>query len=75
MLDGDGVGVGVEIGESLKFRDPGAKNFVADRELPGLVIDVDDDVFAEILERNFRAEAASQSSRLCSPISQTRCRE
>jgi len=38
-----------EIGEGLEFRDPRAKNLVADRELPGLVVDIDDDVFAEIL--------------------------
>src|SRR5690349_3866498 len=36
-LDGDGVGVGIEIGERLKFRNPGAKNLVADGELSRFV--------------------------------------
>ena len=67
-LDGDGVGVGIEIGERLKFRNPGAKNLVADRELARFVVDIDEDVFAEILERNFRAEPGAKVPNFVRPF-------
>ena len=43
VLDGDGVGVGVEIGQRLVFRDPAAIDLVGDRQLAGLVVDLDDE--------------------------------
>ena len=68
MLDGDGVGIGVEIGLRLKLRDPAAKNLVGDRELPGFVVELDDDVFAEVLERNLRAEPGAEVPDLVGPL-------
>src|ERR687898_682779 len=39
-LDGDFVGVGVEVGERLVLRDPAAVDLVGDGKLPGLVVDL-----------------------------------
>src|SRR5262245_46193218 len=60
VLDRDCISVGVEIAQGLKFRNPGAKDLVAQRKLSSLVIDVDDDVLAKILERNFRAQPGTE---------------
>ncbi len=37
----DGVGVGVEVRERLKFGNPATKNLVGDRELARFVINLD----------------------------------
>src|SRR5215217_7280427 len=51
-----GVGVGVESGQGLVLRDPATVDLVGDRQLPGLVEEVDNYVLAEVLERDLRAE-------------------
>ena len=38
------------------------------RELAGLVVDLDDDVLAEVLERDFRAEAGAEVPHLVRPL-------
>src|SRR4029077_17165714 len=38
VLDVDGVGISVEIGQRLKLRDPRAIDLVADRELAGFIV-------------------------------------
>ena len=68
MLDEHGVGVGVEVGQRLKFRDPATKDLIGDRQLAGFVIDLEDDVLAEILERNFRAQAGAEVPDLVRPL-------
>src|SRR6267378_3392408 len=50
VLDKHGVGVRVEVGQRLEFRNPAAKNFVGNRELARFVIGLDDEVLAKILE-------------------------
>ena len=68
MLDGDGVGVGIEIRESLEFRDPRAINLVADGKLARFVVDIDNDVFAEVLERDFRAQTRAKVPNFVRPF-------
>src|SRR5450755_664738 len=53
VLDRDGVGIRVEIRQSLIFGYPAAVNLVRDHLLPGLIENVENEVFAEILERHF----------------------
>src|SRR5262249_20548114 len=54
---GDSVGVGVKGGERLVLGPPAAEQFVGDPFLPPLVIELDADVLAKILQRALRAEA------------------
>src|SRR5262249_10829211 len=67
VLDRNRVRVGVEIGRGLVLGHPAAEHLVRERELPGFVVDLDDDVLAEILERDFRAEAAAEIPDLVRP--------
>ena len=53
------VRVGVEVRLRLEFRDPAAINFIRERELAGFVVNFDDEILAEILERNLLAEAVT----------------
>ena len=66
-LDRDGVGVGVEIGQRLEFRHPAAEHLVGDRQLAGLVVDLDDDVLAEVLQRHLGAEPGAEVPDLVGP--------
>src|SRR6266404_1004864 len=50
VLDEHSVGVGVEISERLKFRNPTPIDLVSDYELPGFVVDFEEDIFTKILE-------------------------
>src|SRR5690242_17957401 len=52
VLNGDGVGVGVEIGQGLVFRDPAAIDLIGDGKLASLVVYLDNQVLAEILQRD-----------------------
>jgi hypothetical protein len=45
----------VQVGQRLELRRPAAVERVGDRELPGLVVDLEDDVLAEVLERDLGA--------------------
>ena len=67
-LDRDGVGVGVELRQRLVLRDPAAEDLVGDRELAGLVVDLDDDVLAEVLQRRLRAEPGAEVPDLVGPL-------
>src|SRR6266481_2540418 len=53
VLNGDGVGVCVEISERLKFGNPTPIDLVSNHELASLVIDFEEDIFTKILERDF----------------------
>src|SRR5688572_1701182 len=50
MLDRNRAGVRVKIRQRLKLRYPAAIHLVSERELTGLVVDLDDDVLAEVLQ-------------------------
>src|SRR5262249_1059750 len=67
-LDQDGVGVGVKIGLGLEFRNPAAENLVGNRQLAGLVVDLDDDVLAKILQRDFLPKARAEIPDLVRPL-------
>src|SRR5262249_40906564 len=69
VLDGDsGIAVGVEVRQGLKLRYPAAKDFVGEGELAGFVVDLDDYVFAEILQGDFRAQSRSEIPHLVRPL-------
>ena len=68
MLDRDGVGVGVEVGQRLELRDPAAEDLVGERELAGLVVDLDDEVLAEVLQRDLGAEPGAEVPDLVGPL-------
>ena len=68
VLDRDGVGVGVEVGQRLVLGDPAAVDLVGERELAGLVVDLDDDVLAEVLQRDLRAQAGAVVPDLVRPL-------
>src|SRR4051812_4664312 len=51
VLDGDRIGVGVQVGQSLVFRDPAAEQIVGDHQLSGLVVHLNGDRLAKVLER------------------------
>ena len=74
MLDGDRVGVRVEIRKGLILGDPAPVNLIGERELTGFVVELDDDVFAEVLLETPRLPGQHHSSRLCWPIARSRCR-
>ena len=52
----------------LKFGNPAAIYLVGDGELPSLVVELDDDVFAEILERDFRAKTRAKIPHFIRPL-------
>src|SRR6266446_5603963 len=60
MLDQNSVGIGIKISERLPFRNPAAENLVGNRELARLIVLFEDNVFSEILQRNFRAESGAE---------------
>ena len=72
VLDGDRVGVGVELGRDLVLARPGPVDLVGDRDLPRLVEQLDDDVLAEVLERNLAAQALVTSQTLLAHWSNSR---
>ena len=68
MLDQHGVGVGVEVSERLKFRNPTPEDLVSNHELSGFVINFKKDIFAKIVERNFRAQTGAEVPNLVRPL-------
>ena len=67
MLDRDRVRVGVEIGQGLVLGDPAAEDAVREGELARLVVDLDDDVLAEVRQRGLDAEAGAEVPDLVRP--------
>src|SRR5262249_46633572 len=55
-------------GLGLEFGNPAAEHLVGDRELAGLVVDLDDDVLAKILQRDLPAEAGAEIPHLVRPL-------
>jgi len=68
MLDGDRVGVGVEIRQGLVFGDPAAVDLVGDDQLTSLVINLQVEVFAEISERYFRPKRGAEVPDQTGPV-------
>src|SRR5205823_1792774 len=68
VLNGDGVLVRVQVRKGLKFRYPTAIDLVADRELTRFVVDVKNEILAEIFQRNFRAEAGTEVPNFVRPF-------
>ena len=68
MLDGHGVCIGIKIWNCLILRDPAAIDLVGDRKLPGFVVELDDDVFAKILQRYFGAKSGTVVPDLVGPL-------
>src|SRR5215831_14337999 len=60
VLDRDGVGVGIEVGKRLILGDPAAKHLVGDRKLAGFIVEINNDVLAEIFQRDFGAETRAE---------------
>jgi len=50
LLDGDSTRIGVEVGKYLIFRNPASVNFVGEDELSGLIVEFQNDVFAEVFQ-------------------------
>src|SRR5437763_8356296 len=67
VLNKHGVGVGVQVRERLKFRNPTPEDLVSNHQLAGFVIDFEEDIFAKVFERNFRAKTGSKVPNLVSP--------
>src|SRR6185312_14297203 len=67
MLDRHGVGIGIEVRRSLVLRHPAAEHLVGDDFLSRLVIDLDDHVLAEVLERDLRSEPCAEIPDLVGP--------
>src|SRR6266852_4530451 len=68
VLDGDRIGVGVQIGQRLILRRPAAEYLIRDDELAGLVEELDDDVLAEVLEGNLASKTAAEVPHLVGPL-------
>src|SRR5260370_12899391 len=60
VLDGYRVGVRVEIGERLVFRNPASVDVIRKHQLPSFVVYLQDNGFAEILEGNLGPQARAQ---------------
>ena len=50
LLYCDGIRIGIEVGKYLIFRNPAAVNFVGEDELSGLIVEFQNDVFAEVFQ-------------------------
>ena len=46
LLDGDSTRIGVEVGKYLIFRNPASVNFVGENELPGLIVDLQSEIWS-----------------------------
>src|SRR5215471_19368660 len=60
MLNRDCVRVCVEVRQRLVFRDPASIDLIRDGLLTGLVIDLDNDLFAKVLERDLRTKTRAE---------------
>src|SRR5262249_22294828 len=68
MLDRHRVRVGVQVRKRLELGDPATEHLVSDRELAGLVVQLDDDVLAEVLERHLGSESRAEVPHLVGPL-------
>src|SRR5437773_12441034 len=68
VLDSDCIRIGVEIGKYLIFRNPAVVNVVGENELSSLIVELQNDVFPEIFQRNFRAWAGTKLPDFIGPV-------
>jgi hypothetical protein len=68
VLDRDRVGVCVQVWNRLIFRHPATEDLVGDRELTCFVVELDDDVFAKVLERDLGSEPRTEVPYFVSPL-------
>src|SRR5260370_1135104 len=68
VLDSHSIRIRIEIRQSLILRNPCAIDLVADGQLSGLVVEVDDKVLAKIFERDLRAQAGTDLPDLRCPL-------
>src|SRR5438477_8621485 len=68
VLDSDGIRIGIEVGKYLIFRNPAAVNFVGENELSSLIVELQNDVFPEIFQRNFCAWAGTKLPDVIGPV-------
>src|SRR6266581_2765239 len=67
MLNSDGIGIGVEVRQSLVFGNPAAIHLVCQSELPSLVVDLDQNIFSKVLERDLLPEACADVPNFVGP--------
>src|SRR5215467_13237198 len=68
MLDSYGIRIGIEVREGLILGDPAAVEVVGDGQLTSLVVHLQDDVLAEILQRDFPAQTVTMAPYLTGPL-------
>src|SRR6266511_2799564 len=68
MLDRNCIGVGIQIWQRYKFRNPAPVNLVRQRDLAGFVVHLEDDVLAEILQRYLGPESAAKVPHFVGPL-------
>src|SRR5215467_1321353 len=68
VLDGNGICVGVEIGHRLVFRHPAAEDLVGNNQLSGFIVELEINVFAEVCQRHFGAQAGPEIPHQSSPV-------
>src|SRR6266404_5327079 len=68
VLNQYGIGIRIELGLGLEFRDPAAVNLVAKDALSGFVINLKNDVFAKVGERGFHAQTGAKVPDLIGPL-------
>src|SRR4029453_18168298 len=56
------------VGQRLELRDPAAEHLVCDRELTGLVVELDDDVLAEVPQGDLCTEPRAEVPYLVRPL-------
>lgn len=67
-LNGNGVGAGVQIGKSLILRRPAAVHVVRANQLPCFVVEFDQDILPELVQRHFRSQAGAQFPNQVGPV-------
>src|SRR5439155_23944673 len=68
VFDGDCARIRIEIRQDFIFRNPAAINLVRKDELSSLIIELQNNIFAEIPQRNLRAASGSQAPDFVRPI-------
>src|SRR6185437_3250168 len=68
VLNRNGIRVCVEVRQCLILRDPAAIDLVSNYELAGLVVHLEEDVFAKIRQRDFHAKTCAIVPHLVCPL-------
>jgi len=68
MLDSDRIRVGVKVGQDFVFRNPTTIDLISEHELSSLIIKLKNNIFAEVLQRNFRATPGTETPHFVGPV-------